>query len=154
MVELLNTAQPIRTGIFYPRGVASRVLTLELIVPAGIGNGDWNYTPVLGNELWILSADLWICTINVVGAAGAFFQLSTGMGTTVVAGMVILDWDTLVPHSGIKPYPACWWVYDLHLHFDMNRHFSGQSRRLGAWFGNLSATAEIRVLVSFQISEG
>ncbi len=138
----------------HPKPAYSRVLTLELSVPAGIGAEDWNYTEKLGTDLWLLSVDMWVSSLTPGGLCGGFFQISTGFEKSPGSGDIVMEWESLFQHQGIKPYPAFKFVEKGHMRFTMMRFWNGQPRRFGAYIGNFSDTDQIFGVVAFEISEG
>lgn len=138
----------------HPKPTYSRVLTLELIVPAGIGGEDYNYTEKLGTDLWLLAVDIWVSSLSAGGECGGFFQISTGFDKPTSSGDIVMKWKSLFQHQGIKPYPAFKFIEKGHMRFTMMRFWNGQPRRFGAYIGNFSDVDQLFAIVAFEISEG
>lgn len=151
---LVTMPQPITTGVQFPKSVYSRVVNLELHIPAGIGNGDFAFTPALGNNIWLLRVDVWFLRNDTGGQIGGFVYIGAGSAVPAHGGVIAMRWDLIVPnYSGAKP--GLWWQgVDGHVGWDMRKLYTGEARRFGVSIENFSATLNWVALVSFVISEG
>lgn len=138
----------------HPKPAYSRVITLELVVAAGIGEDCYNYTDRLGTNLWLLGVDVWVTALALNGECGGFFQISTGFDKPASSEEVALKWKSLFQHKGIKPFPSFRFYQGGHLRFSMRRFWNGQPRRFGVYIANFSATDGMFALFAFEISEG
>ncbi len=154
MAELITSSQALRFSILFPRGVHSRVITLELVVPAGVGADDFKFSSIVGLNTWVLSIDWWIAGLQSGLHLGCFFQASTGTGEPGNSGVIFLEWTPLIPHFGIKPFPVIHWNDNINLHFQMNHLITGEARRFGVAMQNFSTTNQLRALIAIQFSEG
>ncbi|MBA7549726.1 hypothetical protein ES705_42221 [subsurface metagenome] len=123
-------------------------------MPAGVASEDWNYTDPVAGNVWLLGVDMWVSALTADGECGGFFQISTGFGKAAHAGVIVMEWESLLSHQGIKPYPAFKFIEGGHLSFSMARYWTGVPRSFGVWIGNFSATVQLFALFAFEISEG
>lgn len=138
----------------HPKPAYSRVINLEVLVSDGLGGEGFNYTPPLGNRLWLLSVDLWFMNPTVDVTIGGFIYLRTGMAKPESAGEVAMKWASVIDDTtGIKP--GIYWVgLNEHFHWDMMRLYEGQHRRFGVVIENFNVDQKWLCWASFQISEG
>jgi len=138
----------------HPKPAYSRIVNLEVLVPAGIGAEGFNYTPPLGNRLWLLSVDLWFFNPTPDIQIGGFIYLRTGGKKPASPGETAMKWDSVVDDStGIKP-GIYWTGLRAHIRWDMMKFYEGSERRFALLIENFSETQQWLAWVSFQISEG
>ncbi len=154
MANLLTSSQALRSSILFPRGVHSRLLTLEFFASAGMGNFDFQFSDIVGNNVWILGISVWAHGDVAGSLIGAFVHITTGVGLPTDATVIAVEWENIIANKGLKPYLSLtgfekgWW------RFDMNRLYTGNSRRFGIVVENLSSTNQFRGSCAIQISEG
>ena len=138
----------------YPKPVYSRVVNLEVLVSDGVGGYGFNYTPPLGNRLWLLSVDLWFMNPTIDVKIGGFIYLRTGDVRPKDYGDVAMNWDSVIDDStGIKP-GIYWEGINAHFRWDMMRFYEGKGRRFGVTIENFNVDQNWLCWASFQISEG
>lgn len=138
----------------HPKPSYSRQVGIELIVPAGIGAEDYNFTDTLGQNLWLLSVDFWAFGVDADQPLGGFISIGTGHERPQAGGDIALKWEPVMKYFGIKPMMYWWSVERGHLHWDMMKFYEGMPRRFGCSIQNFSATIGWAAHVFFQISEG
>ena len=153
MAKLVSRNQPLRVGTLFPRGVYSRRVNLELFVPAGAGNNDWSVTAPIGNEVWLLSVDIWIFAATLATLTGGILRIQTGTGGDVNAGLIATRWEPVMDMSQMFNQAFLFFGEAPLFSFPMNKYYSGAGRRFGVVCEN-SVAAAYYVVVSFEISEG
>lgn len=154
MAKLLLRNQQLVYGTLYPRGVYSRWVGFCFLVPAGLGNEQWDVTTILGQDIWLLEAKL-ILTATTAGAVlGCCWKMATSTVEPTSGGQIAVELEPVVDLTWIgKPY-ADYVGHDKELSFDMNKLYQGAGRRFCAWVQNNSAAVAIHVIAAFNISEG
>ncbi|MBA7522327.1 hypothetical protein ES705_14445 [subsurface metagenome] len=138
----------------YPKPAYSRIVNLEVLVADGLDGVGFNYTPPLGNRLWLLSVDLWFINPTLDVLIGGFVYLRTGDTKPESAGEVAMKWQSVIDDStGIKP-GIYWTGLNAHFHWDMMRFYEGRGRRFGVMIENFNQYQQWLAWASFQISEG
>ncbi len=138
----------------HPKPAYSRIVNLEVLVSDGIGGYGFNYTPPLGNRIWLLSVDLWFINPTLDVLIGGFIYLRTGDTKPASAGEVAMRWDSVIDDStGIKP-GIYWRGLSQHFRWDMMRFYEGRGRRFGVMIENSNIYQSWLCWASFQISEG
>ncbi|MBA7694205.1 hypothetical protein ES703_102812 [subsurface metagenome] len=153
MVHLANKAQPVRVGVVYPRGVYSRVILVQLIVASGIGNYDFAVTPPLGNRVWLLGVDIWHQPTTQGGFVKSYLKITTGSGETFTRYMVSMDWASVMDTTMLMKVGMLIFCCDLHLHFTMNKLYSGESQRFGI-YSESNSNQQYSIIGAFHVSEG
>lgn len=154
MARLVSVNQRIVTGVMYPRGVYSRQVGIEIKVPAGVGEDGFNFTPVLGQQLWLLGIDFWAFGVELGVTLGGFISIAAGTTKPSSGFQIAAEWEKCMQYSGIKPM-MYWWSQDTgHFHWSMNRYYSGGGRRFACGIQNFSADKDWWAWVFFEISEG
>lgn len=154
MSKIVNISQPVRSAVLTPVPVYSRVIALELHLPAGIGNADYCYTPKLGNRTWLLAIDLWAYCGWVGVHIGGFFYFTYGSGEPATRLDVSVGWAPIVPlYCGSKP--GFKWMHcdEFHRRFTMARLFTNDELRFGVAMEN-GFNQAWEATVAFQIAEG
>ncbi len=151
--RLISKDQPLVMGVYYPRGVYSRVVGLHVIVPAGLGNGDFGVTPVLAGELWLLRADIWTQRRNLTDLIGGFIWLRTNTVKDPVSADFCTRGESIIDMSTVSKEAIYFVGAERHWSFEMNRHYSGGPRRFGISVSN-GYDVVWDVFATFQISEG
>ena len=128
-------------------------MNLELLVPAGAGNNDWSVTAPLGNEVWLLSVDVWIFAATLATLVGGILRIQTGTGGDVNAGLIATRWDPVMDMSQMFNQAFLFFGEHPTYSFAMNKYYSGAGRRFAAVCEN-NVAAAYYVIVSFLISEG
>lgn len=137
-----------------PKPAYSRVINLEVLVSDGLGGEGFNYTPPLGNRLWLLSVDLWFMNPTLDVQIGGFIYLRTGKAKPASAGDLAMKWDSVIDDStGIKP-GMYWTGLNQHLRWDMMKFYEGSGRRFGVMIENFNVDQKWLCWASFQVSEG
>lgn len=153
MARIANTGQPARRAVQEIIPVHSRVIALELHIPVGIGNGDFCYTPQLGNHLWLFSVDAWMLCADKPAMFGGFFYFSYGTHKPVTGGEISLLWTPIVPlNCGIKPGFMWFACGDFHRRFTMSKLFTNDGLRFGVMIEN-GFNQDWMCTVAFEISE-
>lgn len=153
MPAIVNRSQQVRSAGISPKAENSRVIILQLLVAGGVGNDDYAVTNKLGNRLWLLSVDLWIQATTQADFLSGFLKVTAGTGQNLNAGIVSLEWTSVMDVSMIMPQGMMFFCCDLHLRFDMRKLYVGESQRFGLYSGNLTIK-QYSILAALQISEG
>lgn len=137
-----------------PAPAYSRLVGLELHVPAGVGETAFCVTPQLGNSLILYGIDFWIRCPDPPAKVGGFLYLMSGSGKPNTASEVIVGWNFIVPLScGQKPGLVLYYCESKELHFSMKKRYMYNEIRFGAAVANgYNQVWDATVL--FEISEG
>lgn len=153
MVRLLSKSQQLVTGVMFPRGVYSRVVSCAVQALAA-GPAECSYTPVVGQSVWLLGIKVTGFPAAPTGANQTTFYLLTGT-TLPASAAAILEWENILPvfMGGTAGLP--WVKHDgvTEMSWEMNQHFSGTGRRFGIW-AQRGPVGLDELIVSFRISEG
>ncbi len=154
VAKLIVPAGPLGRRRDYSPPVQSRVIALELHLPAGIGNNDFCYTPPLGNRLILYSVDVWAyCAVHGL-AIGGFFYLMFGTGIPATALEITTSWNPIIPLSCGIEAGFNWFHCDaFHRHFSMAKLFTADELRFAVTIVNAYNQAW-QATVAFEISEG
>jgi len=154
MAILRNKDQRIVTGVTNPGSVYSRVFGLACKAAAGVGNPDYAYSPVIGQNFWLKGMWIWWGGGDPGETCGGTIYVS--FGTDIPNGeMIAMVWEQIIPFWAGTTKPAImvqgqsgylWWT--------MNRLFRGQPFRFGMTIENGVATRPWWVNAWFEISEG
>lgn len=153
MAKLINKAQLIRVGVKNPAPDSSRIVIVQLLVAAGIGNDDWAVTPPLGNRVRLLSVDVWMQPTTQGGFIKSFLKVTTGTGMKFTADMISNQWASVMDVSMIVKVGMMLFCCDKHMRFDMSKLYVGESRRFGMYSQSNSNT-QYSIIGAFQIAEG
>lgn len=138
----------------HPMPAYSRIVNLEVEVPAGVGGEGWNYTEALGQDLRILRVDLHLMSRSADALIGGFIYITQGFGKPANSGVVATEWTPVIKNKGIKP--GLYWcgIGSQSYSWSMRLFLEGQPRRLGLLIENFSATEQWHAWASFEIAEG
>lgn len=153
MAKLFNREQRIQVGVKNPVSAYSRVVIVQLIVAAGVGNDDWGVTPPLGNRVRLLGVDCWIQPTSQGQFLQAFLKVRAGTGTRFDALTVSQQWTPVMDVSMITKVGMMIFCCELHLHFSMSKLYVGESQRFGLYSQSNSNT-QYSILGAFEIAEG
>lgn len=152
MATILTSNQRLITGVMYPRGVYSRIISCCFSLAAGGGNF-FSFTPGCGQMLWLLGVTVWI-TLKPGGADTAVsFNILTGFQAPA-SYADINTWTNILPNyyqGAVTPYLVD--TEQMCLDWSLNRHFTGQGRRFGFSAVGTNSNAGY-FIASFEISEG
>ena len=154
MAEIVSINQRIVTGVRYPRGVYSRVMSCMTLMDAP-GN-EHGFTPPVGINVWLLGVDVWVTLDHSVVAGGVLnFRILYGAGTPATPA-AMLTWENILPvywtDGTIQPWSQAQPFH--HQHWDMNRYFEQAGQRFGFWLQGAAFVGTLRFVASFEISEG
>lgn len=141
-------------ALAHPKPYYSRQVGIELIVPAGVGAEGWNFTPALGENLWLLGVDFWAFGVDAGETLGGFISIGAGIKKPSSGGDIALKWEPVMKYMGIKPMMYWWSIEQGHFHWDIMKFYEGQPRMLGCSIQNFSATVGWFAWCFFEISEG
>ncbi len=134
--RLISRDQPLVKGIYYPRGVYSRVVCLHVGVLAGVGMGSFAFTPVVASRTWLLSVDMWLQPRALTDVISGYIWLRTGLAKEPTYGVIVFDWSSVVDLSTTAKN-AFYYVGGVqHWRFEMNQLFTGSPRRFGIAVAN------------------
>lgn len=153
-MQVVNRNQQVVTTGISPRAVYSRVVNLYLYMAAGLGVDDFQITPPLGNNLWLMEMSLTCFPHSVVNKGQAFIYVMAGSGKEPTINEVLNNWDQVIPNYGAAKPGFQFYGLQQRFVWPMNRRYMGQARRFGCVVNQLSATVAIRFWVSFTFSEG
>lgn len=153
-MQVVNRNQQVVTTGISPRAVYSRVVNLYLYMAAGLGVDDFQITPPLGNNLWLMEMSLTCFPNSVVNKGQAFVYVMAGSGKEPTLNEVLNNWDQVIPNYGAAKPGFQYYGLQQRFVWPMNRRYMGQARRFGCVVNQLSATVAIRFWVSFTFSEG
>lgn len=145
-------SQPALQGIV-AAPVQSRVIIVQLLVAAGIGNDDFAVTPPLGNRVRLLSVDIWYQPTTQGGFIKGYLKITTGTGETFTADLVSNKWSSVMDTTMLLKVGMLVFCCDLHLHFDMHKLYTGESQRFGI-YSESNANQQYSVIGAFHIAEG
>ena len=154
MANLLNQGQPLRRNVLDPVSSYSRLVGVELRIPAGIGSDDYCVTPQLGNRL-VLNAIHFHGECPVLNTVvGGFVYLMFGSGIPAGSGDVADRWNHIIElHCGVKKAMRIVFVERLDLCWPMRRRFIYDEIRFGVVMENFGLTAWYATVL-FEIMEG
>lgn len=154
MARIAVPRGPVAIGPARSAPVQSRVIALELHVPAGVGNSDYCYTPQLGNRLWLYSVDVWGYCAQPGAIRGGFFYFTYGTYEPSREEDVAVDWTTIIPlRCGQKPGFRWFSCQEIVRRFTMAKLFTNDGLRFGVVIENFGAQ-DWECTVAFEISEG
>lgn len=154
MVRLVNKVQRTITGVTYPKGLYSRILTLEVETAAGAGNESWQFTERVADRCWVVGLDMYLENLAFDTVRSTFFQISAGREIPAAAGEIVTRWDSFFQHRGLKNYPRVTYWYSCHFYWPVHKLFTGGRWRFGFWVQNIDAGGGAFGLCSIMISEG
>lgn len=131
----------------------SRVIILQLLIKAGAGNSDYAITPPLGNRVRLLGVDVWFQPTSQGGFIKAYLKVTTGTGTGLSADIVGWRWPSVMDTTMIMKVGMLIFCCDLHLHFNMNKLYIGESQKFGIW-SESNANVQYSILAAFLVAEG
>ena len=140
-------------GGVYPISAYSRVVSISLGATSTLPP-QVDYTPVLGNRIWLLGIKAWVAAKAIDSAQYTTLSFWYGYGKpTTQAAMQ--EWRELIPFGGHLVPRVPWYFYDgdLEKSWDFSMLFVGESKRFGIIADRNVADANA-VQVSFIISEG
>jgi len=154
MAEIVNEEQTLYPGVRKPASAFSRVLGLQAIAPAGVGGGDYSYSPAIGNSFRLRRVTFWWGG-NAFGAdCGGFIYIRTGTGVPDEP-MIATQWEEVIPFWGRVGKPAILVMGPPgSIALPMNKPYTGEGRRFGLHASNGIAVSPFWVQVWFEIAEG
>ena len=72
MAKIVTPRGPVVPGPAGPVERESRQTGIEVKVPAGVGVGGFNYTPIVGQQVWLLGIDFWAFGVGLGVTLGGF----------------------------------------------------------------------------------
>lgn len=154
MNEVIVPRGPLGLKGAYPLPPQSRVVALELHVPAGVGNNDFCYTPALGNRLWLLNIDIWVYCATAGAFIGGFFYLMFGTAEPQNASDISTRWNRIIElYCGAKPGFRWFHCDPFDRHFSMAKLFVADGLRFGVTLEN-GFNQAWEATIAFEISEG
>jgi len=154
MVQVVNKSQQVVTSGLNPRSAYQRVVNLYLYVDAGLGNDDWQVTPSLGNNLWLVEVKLTCMPNSVVNKGQAFIYIQAGSGKQAPLVDVLNEWAPVIPNYGTAKPGFQFYGLQQQFTWQMCKRYLGESRKFGCVVENLSATVAMRFWVSLTFTEG
>lgn len=154
VVLIVNRSQQIRTEGFAPRSVYSRWINLYLYIAAGLGNDDFQTTPPLGKDLWLLEMQVTFMPYSVVRLGQCFLYINAGSAEVPAVNDVLNQWDPVIQTYGAAKNQFQFYGLQQQFVFTQQKRFMGTARRFGAIVENLSNTTALRLWISFLVSEG
>ena len=152
MPYLTTKNQQIKTGVMYPRGVYSRIVSCSHYDPVPPAQS-FAYTETLAQKLWLLGVDVWLSTNPPFPTHSYTFSL--WRLTTIPASLAAMyNNENILPVRAVNG-TWYWHAYgpDAHFHWSMNKLYEGQGQRFGCVMtGAGGIIAQIHA--SFEISEG
>lgn len=136
-----------------PAPVHSRVVLMQLLVAAGVGNDDYAVTPPLGNRVRLLGVDVWIMPTSQGGFIEASLKVTAGSGERFTGLVVSEAWAPVMDVTMLLKVGILFYCCDNHFHFDMNKLYIGESQRFGMYSVSTSNT-QYTILGGFHIAEG
>ena len=153
MAKIVNKIQETRTRVLSPRPSYSRVVQIQVNARSGIGNVDYCYTAMLGNEIRLLQVQAYMFKGIDPDPIGGFVYIATGNTEPQSAGEIINQWEMIMPNQcGGKP-GIYWWGLTAQFTWDMDRLYSGKERRFAVAIAN-GFNVNWWGLFWFQFSEG
>lgn len=154
MVEVVNRNQQVKDGALRPDPAYSRLEALELHIPAGLGNQDYCYTPVLGNSLVLYGINIWIRCPTHPGTFGGYVYIASGASIPASAGVITKDWTMIVPlRCGERPGFKFILCEHKNYYLKMRKKYRYDEIRFGVVIENLK-NIYWEATVLFEISEG
>jgi hypothetical protein len=154
MAKLVTNQQSLTTGVQFPQGRYSRTVSIEMVVPAVVGGEVFNFTPPLGSNLWLHSVDFYAFGVDAGLGLGGFIGITKGSTIPKTVFEVLVLWEQIVQYNGLKPYIYWWGIEKGHLHWDMNKLYTGDSVRFGCAITTFFSTHQWYAHVNFHFSEG
>ncbi len=140
------------TGVMYPQGVYSRVVSVG--VPLGTMPGvKVQFVTGFGDQLWLLAVKVWATFEPDKGIPQVAFRVKTGQSDPLSQVAFIKDgWDDVIP---LEMLGHAWRAQGLEWAFswDMNKLYTGGGRQFGLWVQDGGGVLGW-IFASFQISEG
>lgn len=152
MAKLLLRDQQLIAGVMYPRGVYSRQVCAGQSLPQPPGQ-QFCFTPTLAQNLWLLAVDVFLVGVGDPQSAAWWFTLRRGFTLPGTSAEVWLWEDILPVNSPVGLWSWHGYALPQHLHWDMNRLFTGQAQRFAVIF-NIVGPLISYIQVSFEVSEG
>ena len=154
MAEIISSNQRLVTGVLYPRGVYSRVVSCSDVVT--FGNPRGIYTIGVGERVWLLSVKLLWEPYPVDNTSVTYFRVMTGTTTPGDAAQMRANWDNVLPKLGAGNIDANWYhQYGItEMSWRLNQYFEGVGRRFGVWMQTVMPGKGQACQASFEISEG
>lgn len=153
-MKVVNTNQQVRTAGLNPAAVYSRTVNLYLCFDAGLGLDDFQFTPPLGNNLWLLEMQMTCMPNSVVNKGQAFIYVMAGSEKVPTLDLVLNQWQPVIPNYGAAKPGFQFYGLQQQFRWPMKRRFEGNAIRFGAVVASLSATVAMRFWISFLFSEG
>jgi len=150
--KLISKAQPLVMGVYYPRGVYSRVVSIGHSLPSA-ADQRFVTTPPLANKLWLLGIRLWFTGSTALDTHAWWFTLRRGSSRHPTQ-LGIWQWEDMLP---VQSTGGIWswngWGTPVAFEWSMNRLYEGQAQKF-ALIWNLTGALMGHIQASFEISEG
>lgn len=153
MAKLISRDQPLVKGVYYPRGVYSRVVGLHVGVLAGVGVQSFAVSPVIAGKAWLLNVDIWEQGRLAADLVGGYIWLKTGTTKNPTLNDVIYEWEPVIDLSTTAKNAIYALGLPQHWSFKMNKLYSGGPRRFAVAVAN-QYDVLWDLFATFQISEG
>ncbi len=150
--KLISRDQPLVMGVYYPRGVYSRVVTIGHSLPSA-ADERFVCTPPLGNKLWLLGIKLWFTGSAALDTDAWWFTLRRGFARRPTQ-LGIWQWEDMLPvfsPNGVGIWNG--WGSPKAFEWSMNRLYEGAAQKF-ALIWNLTGPLMGHIQASFEISEG
>jgi len=95
MATVVSRSQQLVTPALNPVAQYSRVVSC-VCNPKPAHDPDFSYTPVVGQNVWLLAVHVWFLPEEIQLAAGSQFRILTGT-TEPADAVAIFEWDDVVP---------------------------------------------------------
>lgn len=154
MAKVISTSQQLTHAALAPMSIHSRVINLDVEVPAGVGFEGWALSDVVAENMRILGMDLMIMSRSLVNIIGGFIYVQVGSGLLTVGNPSQNNYEHLINNKGMKPGLFYLGFGNQNYHWSMNRRFAGQPWRINFFVENFSAVEDWHIWASLQISEG
>ena len=152
MAKILSTNQQVTTGVQFPRGVYSRIVSCA-DTDIGVPGEGWAYTDPLADSTWLLAVDVWV--MSQPPTTNHLFTFGVHWMYHVPKSMLEMQQqENLLPIRSRRG-TFLWDAQgpDKHFRWEMNRLFSGQGLRFGVVLTGAGAPIA-RIQASFEVSEG
>jgi len=154
MTEIITRGSRLVTGAKNPASVYSRVFGLACKAAAGIGVGDFAYSPPHGKNFWLKFMSIWYGGSDPAADCGGTIYISSGTGIPT-GEQIATQWQIIVPFWAGTTKPAIMVLgREGYLSWPMNRLYAGEALRFGMSIENGSAVRPFWVNAWFEISEG
>lgn len=153
-MQVVNRSQRVVTSGFNPKSEYSRVVGFCFNVHAGVGNEGMGWTKPLGNDLWLLRAQIWIRSPDPAVSIGVGWKLVTSTEAPISTAAARDEMEPVVDIYTLNVRYAMFSVTDSYFDFSMKKRYKGVGRRFVMWANNASDVNDLHIQTAFEISEG